>query len=299
MHRGPERDHPLVGQIVGGKYKITKLIGTGGMAHVFEAQNTLLRRMVAIKLVDATATPDAVRRLEHEVLLVSAVQHPNICDVLDVGVMPDTSPFIVFERLYGETLDALFRRRGKLPTPLTFEIFSQLLSGLQAAHGAQIVHRDLKPANVFLVDRLGLPPLTKIVDFGFAKDISGLRTKPITRPGNIVGTMRYMSPEHLSGSKLDHRADIFAVGLMLFVAFTGRHPFDLSDRNAPDLERALHAAFLRERPDLAESVATVVTRALARNPAERFQSALDLQQRLVRTLDVEDRAPESLRPRVG
>jgi eukaryotic-like serine/threonine-protein kinase len=240
---------------------------------------------VAIKIVrGAIATPEAIARLEREVLLVSAVHHPNICDVYDAGALSDGSPFIVLERLYGETLDQVVLRSKRLTLENVVDIFTQVLSGLQAAHGAQIVHRDLKPQNVFAVDRLGCAPLIKLLDFGLARDVSGMRAKTITKPGALLGTLRYMSPEQLIGKRVDARADLFAVGVMLYEALTGRHPFD-----APTLAD-LQASILRESPvpllsrreDLPRAVADVVDRALAKDPDKRWSTAVDLQRALHR-----------------
>jgi serine/threonine-protein kinase len=271
----------MLGAVIAGKYQLKRLIGTGGMGEVFEAENRVLKRMVAIKIVrGAIATPEAIARLEREVLLVSAVQHPNICDVYDAGSLSDGSPFIVLERLYGETLDQVILRENRLPLDRAIDLFAQVLSGLQAAHGAQIVHRDLKPQNVFCVDRLGCAPLVKLLDFGLARDISGLRAKTITRPGALLGTLRYMSPEQLLGKRVDARADLFAVGVMLYEALSGRHPFD-----APTMAD-LQASILRSSPtpiaDVPRAVADVVERCLAKNPDDRWKTAVDVQRALHR-----------------
>lgn len=295
-------EHPLVGTMIGGKYLVTKHLGTGGAGSVFEAENRILRRMVAIKLVDATATPQAVKRLESEALLVSAVQHPNICDVYDVGVLRDGSPYIVLERLYGETLASLLRRKKQLDAETAFDVFAQLLSGLQAAHGAHIVHRDLKPENVFLVDRLGCAPLVKILDFGFAKDISGLRVRSNTHPGSLLGTIKYMSPEMLDRKPIDERTDIFGAGLMMFEALVGHSPYEDPLRKAEVPPEHIAEVFRAARPDLPPAVADVVARAIARSPDDRFASAIELQRALGAAFRIDahrddppsSRAPDSI-----
>ncbi len=285
-----------MGTTIGGKYVVTKHLGTGGTGSVFEAENRLLRRKVAIKLVDASATHDAVKRLEQEAQLVSAIQHPNICDVYDVGVLPDASPYIVLERLFGETLATLLRRKQRLDADVAFDIFTQMLSGLQAAHGARIVHRDLKPENVFLVDRLGIGPLVKILDFGFAKDISGLRVRSNTHPGSLLGTLKYMSPEMLDRKPIDERTDLFGAGLMLFEALAGKIPFEDPLDKGDDPPGRIAGALRAARPDLPARVGDVVARALARAPSARFASALEFQTALAAAFEREPLRNDSLPP---
>lgn len=280
LDRSTQKDpeHPLIGSVIGGKYLVTKVIGVGGMGTVFEAQNRLLKRLVAIKLVDKlSATAEAAARLEREAHLIAAVQHPNICDLYDVGVMSDASPYLVLERLFGETLRDSLKRSRYLDAGLAFDLFTQLLSGLQAAHGANVIHRDLKPANIFLVDRLGCAPLVKIVDFGFAKDISGVRVRAMTHPNMLMGTIKYMSPEVLDRQAVDRRTDVFGVGLIMYEALTGELPFadPMTKGDVPPgkVAKALRTA----RPDLPLDVGDVVACALARDPQARYASAADFQ----------------------
>jgi len=284
LHRPPEKTpHPLIGQTIAGRYKITRLIGAGGMGEVLEAENVLLRRQVAIKVVRAERGGDAVERLQREAQFVAAIQHPNICDVLDVGTLPSGEPYLVLERLYGETLAEYLRRTSQITVYLAADLFSQVLSGLHAAHGAGIVHRDLKPANIYLLDRLGLTPLVKLVDFGLAKDLTRTRGGTMTKPGKVVGTPSYMSPEQLAGERVDRRSDVFAVGVIVYEALAGRHPF----RRESNAETA--AAVLREQPtqlrlirrDIPVSLEVVVGRALAKERDQRWPTAFDFQRALV------------------
>ena len=274
-----DRQHPLIGTLIGNKYLIEKLIGRGGIAEVFEAQNTMLRRTVAIKVVSLAGDSDSTKRLLREAELVAAIQHPNICDVYDTGTLPDGAPFIVLERLSGETFDAQLRRMKQIPIALMADIFLQILSGLQAAHGANIVHRDLKPKNVFLVDRLGLAPIVKLLDFGLAKDLSGRLGPSITQPGMAVGTPAYMSPEQVRGESASPRSDLFAVAVMLYETVTGVHPFAAESRL--DLATNLlccepvHAS--EHRPELPAALGKLLERALAKAPGDRFATALEFQ----------------------
>lgn len=286
VHAAKRSEHRLIGTTVAGKYAIRRLIGQGGMGTVFEAENLMLRRMVALKVVNGTASADARERLQREAIIVASVQHPNICDLYDFGMMPDETPYMVMERLFGETLMQLMRRRRDLPLSSVVDIFAQILSGLQAAHGSHIVHRDLKPANVFLVDRLGLTPLVKIVDFGFAKDVSGARTRTITKPGKMLGTVQYMSPEQLRCDPIDARADIFAVGLMLYEALAGQHPYPIE--HVMELQRRI----LLELPPPPSSLRSglpptfdaIVMRALAKEPSARWQNSREMQRALLGAL---------------
>lgn len=298
-NRREEPRHPLIGQTVGGKYLVKRILGEGGMGQVFECENILLRRMVALKVVSQRASRDAVTRLEREALLVAAVQHPNICDVYDFGTLPEGAPYIVLERLFGETLASLMRRSRMLQLPFVIEIFSQMLSGLQAAHGAQIVHRDLKPQNVFLVDRVGLPPLVKLLDFGMAKDISGNRANTLTRPGIVHGTAQYMAPEVLRGESVDPRTDIFSAGVMLYEVLANVNPFhgDTVSEVHGNILRKTPAPITSLRSDLPADMDEIVGRALEKNPGKRWSNAYTMQRALMGTLGAT--ALRALRPELA
>lgn len=276
----PPRDG-FIGTVLEGKYRILRVIGAGGMGQVFEAENLQLARMVAIKVVGGDASPQALLRLEREARVVAAIQHPNICDVYDFGRTPHGGPYIVFERLFGETLAAKMQRVRQLSIRSTVDVFSQMLSGLHAAHSARIIHRDLKPQNVFLVDRLGCDPLVKLVDFGLAQDLAA--TTRITRPGRICGTLQYMSPEQLRVATLDHRSDLFSVGVMLYEALTGKHPFAAESRIQVQVNvlEAKPRPVESYRPDLGRELAQTIAWALARDPKDRPATAMDLQRALI------------------
>jgi serine/threonine protein kinase len=275
----PPRKHPLVGRVIDGRYQILRLIGAGGMGEVFEAYNRTLRRTVAIKVVLPTTTSsDAAARLRREARVIAALQHPNICDVYDIGVLPNGNPYLVLERLQGETLQDCLRRERTLAPHRLVEIFLQVLSGLQHAHACGIVHRDLKPANVFLVQRIGCHPLVKLLDFGYAKDL-GERRRPVTQPGKTCGTPVYMAPEQLCAGIVDARSDLFSVGIMLYEAITQRHPF----HGGTTLDTTLNIAYappgddLRGLADVPSELADVIERTLSKGPGDRPQSAVELQ----------------------
>jgi eukaryotic-like serine/threonine-protein kinase len=285
LHRAappPTAAAPLIGLVLDGKYRILRLIGEGGMGQVYEAENLRLKRLVAIKVVGSGTRREALERLEREAQLVAAIQHPNICDVHDVGHMPEGGPYVVFERLFGETLAARTRGRRQLPLYAAIDLFSQMLSGLQAAHVASIIHRDLKPENVFLVDRVGCEPLVKLVDFGFARDLTSAAVR-ITRPGRSCGTLQYMSPEQLRCESIDHRSDLFAVGIMLYEVLAGRHPFEASSLTElqANILRSAPLPLRVRRPEVPQALEELIGWALARTPAARPSSAIELQRALV------------------
>jgi serine/threonine protein kinase len=288
----------LRGTLLATKYRIQRSIGAGGMGEVFEADDLVLRRKVAIKVVVNPTSKEALVRLVREAQLVSAMQHPNICAIYEVGALESGAPFLVLERLRGETLASRLRR-GPLPYRVAIDLMIQILSGIDAAHRASIVHRDLKPENVFLSERLGLPPHVKILDFGFAKDLSGQRAGQLTRPGVAVGTPRYMSPEQLLGKGADPRTDIFAVGLVFFETLTGKHPFEAATIPMLNVNvvRGNPTKLSKLRPDL-RWLEPVFERALARNRADRYPSAPAMLKALVQALPDEVGDDETTRVRL-
>jgi eukaryotic-like serine/threonine-protein kinase len=302
--------HRLVGTIVDGKFEIRRHIGGGGMGQVYEASNRWLDRDVALKVVTGR-TPEAGDRLRREAKVIASLQHPNICDVYDVGVMPppDGRPYLVLERLIGETLHTYLARERRLSPALAVDVFTQILCGLQHAHAVGIIHRDIKPANVFLVERSAerqsapsfpppgknRAPLVKLLDFGLAKDVSTTHVDTLTtKPGRMIGTPEYMSPEQLFARSVDARSDLFSVGIMLFLALTNRHPFggESPTDTAANILREPHADLRQLKPRLPDELTAVIHRALEKNPANRFHSALDMLLALS-SINVEDIEPGS------
>ena len=275
---------PLIGTVLDGKYRILRAIGSGGMGTVFEAENLALKRLVAVKVVTKPDSEEALLRLAREASIVSSIQHPNICDVYDVGVLPSGGPYLVMERLVGSTLDERVRTPRGMSISAILDIFVQVLSGLHAAHVAQILHRDIKPQNVFIVERLGCAPLVKIVDFGLARDLAATSAaRRLTKPGRLCGTLQYMSPEQLRGEVLDQRSDLFSVGVLLYETLTGRHPF--AAPTSVELQTNIlrfDARPLRElRPDVPVALEEMVAWAMRRPSGERPSSAIELQRGLL------------------
>jgi len=266
-----------------GAYKILALLGRGGMGVVYRARDERLRREVAIKVLPASLAHDAdrLRRFEQEAHATSALNHPNILTIYDIGAH-EGAPFIVAELLEGEELRAQLES-GALPARGALEYALQITQGLAAAHEKGIVHRDLKPENLFVTK----DGRVKILDFGLAKlrppqpgvvDTDAPTQKRLTHPGVVMGTVGYMSPEQVRGQETDHRSDIFAFGLILYEMLSGQRAF----RGASAVE--VMNAILKEDPaELGETNAKIspqieklVRRCLEKNPERRFQSASDL-----------------------
>ncbi|HEY2664921.1 MAG TPA: protein kinase, partial [Candidatus Binataceae bacterium] len=262
-----------------GPYEVLAMRGSGGMGEVYEARDTRLDRIVAIKVCKGRFT----ERFEREARAVSSLNHPHICALYDIG-RENSIEFLVMEYLEGETLEARLRK-GPLPIEEALRIATQIASALDAAHRKGVTHRDLKPGNVMLT-RGG----AKLLDFGLSKiaeplgtDILGLTvSQPITTEGTILGTLQYMSPEQLEGKETDARSDIFSFGAMLYEMITGRKSFECSS------QASLIAAVMSVNPPPVSTIQPtaspaldrIVQRCLAKSPDDRWQSAGDLQSEL-------------------
>jgi len=213
-------------------YEVQRLIGEGGMGAVYIAQHTLIGRKAAIKVLRREFSEDAglVSRFMNEARAAAAIGHPNIVDVVDVGNLPDGTPYMMMEFLVGEDLSKLLARSGPLPVEVALPLALQAGSAIGAAHEKGIVHRDLKPENLFLVPDPTAPGQrrVKVLDFGIAKlrgDFSGGSVK--TKTGSLLGTPQYMSPEQCRGipDDIDHRSDIYSFGIILYEMLCGSPPF--------------------------------------------------------------------------
>jgi serine/threonine protein kinase/tetratricopeptide (TPR) repeat protein len=264
-----------------GPYEITGLIGAGGMGEVYRARDTRLGRDVAVKVLPAEFAddPDRLRRFEQEARAVAALNHPNILVVHDVGTH-EGAPYLVTELLEGESLRTRLHV-GALPVSTAIDFADQMARGLAAAHEKGIVHRDLKPENLFLT-RLGC---VKILDFGLAKllrspqEVSAASTVAgVTQPGTIMGTAAYMSPEQIRGQEIDHRADIFAFGCVLYEMLSGEQPFPgttAADTLAAILTRDPRP-LVDSQPEVPAALELVVLRCLEKRPEDRFDTARDV-----------------------
>jgi eukaryotic-like serine/threonine-protein kinase len=252
-----------------GRYEIVARIGAGGMGEVFRARDAQIGREVAVKVVSGAPLVSAefLRRFELEARAVGALNHVNILTIYDVGE-EDGTPYLVTELLEGENLRAVLRR-GRLAEKRAVELALQMCRGLAAAHDKGIFHRDLKPENLFLLKDGRL----KVLDFGLAKLAGPTDAAAVDQTGAIVGTAGYLAPEVLRGEAADHRADLFAVGAILYEMLTGERAF----KGSSPVES--HHAALTETPSMGAvsiPLARVVQRCLEKAPEDRFQTARDL-----------------------
>jgi serine/threonine-protein kinase len=272
------------GQVLENKYRVDRLLARGGMGAIFVGQHIHIKRKVAIKILHAgeQGRGDALRRFEKEAQAAGQIGSDHIVEVLDVGVTPEGDRFMVMEFLDGESLKQRIRAREKLEPIEIVPLAVQLLQGLAAAHAANIVHRDLKPDNVFLLrEKAGRRDFVKIVDFGISKfgSLTG-EAGEMTQAGAVMGTPFYMSPEHArSASTADARSDLYSVGVILYQALTGALPFKATTF-AELLFKIVFEAPPHPQtvaPHLDDALAAVVVKAMAREPADRYQTAAALQ----------------------
>lgn len=265
----------LVGRVLADRYRVTGLLGVGGIGRVYRAEHLVLRRQVAIKILleHYQCVPELQRRFEREAMALAALSHPNVVTITDFVSTRDVS-FLVMELIEGEELVALLDR-GPMDVEDAFTVMEQLLSCLAYAHAREVVHRDLKPQNV-LVRRLPGGRLhAEVLDFGLAKFMDGSGPAAnLTKTGLVVGTPAYMAPEQASGSHADQRADVYAAGLMFFEMLAGSHPFAGSEGT-----ELLRHHLLTPPPALADRVKgavvapeleTFLQRALAKDGADRY-----------------------------
>jgi hypothetical protein len=262
------------GSDLGTRYHIESALGEGGMGSVYKAYDRALDRRVAIKVIRAglVADPDAVRRFKQELLLGSKVSHRNILRIHDLGEVGGLS-FISMAWVDGEDLHDILRREGRLPVPRAVRIARQVAEALEAAHAEGVVHRDLKPNNI-LIDKADT---AFVSDFGLAKSLAP-GGAGVTHSGALLGTPRYMAPEQVEGGPVDHRVDLYALGLILYEMVTGTVPFHGDSAVQELLQRVRVAA-----PDpatinaeLPRPLADLILHCLERNPSARFQSASEI-----------------------
>ncbi|MDB5219714.1 MAG: serine/threonine protein kinase [Myxococcaceae bacterium] len=273
-------------RLLANRYEILGEVARGGCGAVYEARDLHLDRLVAIKILQANGLDRAAAaRFAREARVASSIHHPNVCTVIDSGTVDDGVPFLVMERLYGETLRS-YMSRGRLDADEAIELSVQMLSGLDAAHALNIVHRDMKPENVFIVRPHGHLPLVKLLDFGMCrrKAEQPLDDSTLTRVGTVVGTPEYMAPEQASGRReFDLRIDLYAVGVMLYEGLTGTRAFPGANARAvlvSVLTKALPSVRLT-CPEIPVALDRIVARAVERDPRARYGSAAEFQHDLL------------------
>ena len=266
----------LVGTVLERAYRLTRLIGEGGMGAVYEAVQLRLNKRVAIKLMtrELAANQEALSRFHREAQITSHLGHHHLVTVIDFGTAESGEPYLVMEYLKGEDLEQRIRRVGRLPAQAAIHITRQTASALGAAHTQGIVHRDLKPANVFLAHVDDEPDFVKVLDFGISK-MKAERTR-LTRAFTVIGTPNYMAPEQAVGlvDAIDHRADQWALACIAWEMLCGRPPFVAEDIAAL-FYQILHMnpqPLASLAPDLRPGVEEVILQALAKDPNQRFES---------------------------
>ena len=284
---------------IAGKYRLVRKLGQGGMAEVFLAEQEPIQKSVAVKILHADRVKRANQkeRFLREARAAARIRHPNVVDISDFGEMEDGRAYVVMEYLDGQDLKRYLARKRILPWSETAALLDQICSALSVAHAHGVVHRDLKPDNIFLTTHKG-KLFPKIVDFGLAKLIDDAGTAKLTKTGIIVGTPAFLAPEQVRGEKLDHRVDIYALGLIMYRMLCGQLPFkaktvvqmlrkQLSEEPRPPSDVAPDALI----PKYAEEI---VLRALCKDPDERY-STMDEMQVAVRNVEAQQRRANKVR----
>ncbi|HEY6560695.1 MAG TPA: serine/threonine-protein kinase [Polyangiaceae bacterium] len=284
LEQGQAPEDPLIGSVLGQAFRVTRVMGEGGTARVYEAQHVrLAAKRFAVKVLHSAyaAQPTIVARFRREAEAAAGIDHPNVVDVYDVDRTPDGRPYIVTEYLDGSDLGSLLKQQPALEIPFAVRIVREICAALTAAHARNVVHRDLKPENVFLLG--GGPNVRiKVLDFGISKVLDS-QSAALTRTGMVVGTPAYMSPEQASGAEVDIRTDVYGAGAILYRLVTGKPAF-----SGGDTTEVLSAVLTDEprrprsvRSSIPDGLELVIQRAMAKAPADRYASMQELDSALV------------------
>ncbi len=271
------------GQKINDRYEVIKTIGEGGMANVYLAEDTILNRKVAIKVLrgDLSSDEKFIRRFQREALSVSNLSHPNIVEVYDVGE-EDGQHYIVMEHIEGKTLKQLLKKRDSLTLSEVLDIMTQLTDGISHAHESYIIHRDIKPQNIMILD----DGKVKITDFGIAM---ALNATQLTQTNSVMGSVHYLPPEQASGKNATIKSDIYSMGILMYELLTGTVPF----RGDNAVEIALKhmkdkiPSIRKQDPSIPQSVENILLKATAKNPRNRYDSAKEMHEDLLHCMEEE------------
>jgi serine/threonine protein kinase len=276
----------LIGQIIGNIYQVLEKLGEGGMGSVYKGIDLNLQRPVAIKVLraDFSNNPALVERFHSEAVTLAKLNHPNIATLF--SFIPQNGQFfMIMEFVKGETLENIIRHRGAIPYQEAIMLFSQALEGIALAHKMGIIHRDIKPANLMVTEDEFQETKVKVMDFGIARILG---TNRLTRPGGMVGTLHYMSPEQARAQDTDNRSDIYSLGIVLYEMLTGKIPFDANSeydlidlhvKQAPTPPRTFN-------PSIPQEVENAVLKAMSKSPSDRFQTVVEFRSFLLNQIGI-------------
>jgi serine/threonine protein kinase len=273
--RGPKSQKLELPVVVGNRYKLLETRGGGGMAKVYRGFDLTLERDVAVKIINPELRndPEFDARFQREARIASQLADPHIVVVHDFGIDADCGPFLVMEFLQGQTLRERLSTGGPLPLKAGLQLCAQLLLALIHAHNKNIIHRDIKPDNVFILNISGVRLHVRVLDFGIARILRGdesshLDHPPLTQPGAVLGTPRYMAPEQLAGQPADARSDIYSAAMVIHEALTGKLPF-VTGKSTKEL-----------CPEASDELCNLLTQCLKQNPNERPKTAIEVYLRI-------------------
>ncbi len=274
----PSVDDNLSGAVLLGRYQILHPLGVGGMGTVYLCEHTTILKKFAVKVLspELSQRPDHVDRFLREARASSMISHPNVVEITDFGQTPSGAPFFVMEYLEGEDLSEVIEREEALKWGRVRPIMLQICAALQAAHDQGIVHRDMKPGNVLVLEKAGKKDFVKVLDFGIAKVTSQeVKDKTLTQSGTVIGTPEYMSPEQGWGNPVDHRGDIYAVGVILYELLTGRVPFT-GQSLMEILNRHMYEVPDVDVPEIPPEAGKIILKAMQKDRELRFQSMTEM-----------------------
>ncbi|MEM6962256.1 MAG: serine/threonine-protein kinase [Myxococcota bacterium] len=287
---------PWIGAVIDERYEVLELLGEGGMGHVYLAEHLKLRKKVAVKVIhrDLAGIGEVATRFAREAAAAARLDHPHVAAALDYGTLPEGGAYLVMQLVRGENLQSRIERGGPFPWRTAVVIAAQVADALTAAHDAGVIHRDLKPDNIVLERRRSGKEFVKVLDFGIARLIEeeseGLQSstpaKPLTRAGSVMGTPGYMAPEQAVGDTVDPRADLYALGVILWETITGRPLFDEEELAKIVSRQFSETPFLVSKASkdrsVPEELDLLVAHLLSPNPGDRPHSASEVRERLQR-----------------